>query len=309
MRVNKAVIILNAFGIWLLFSCSTMKDNVPLEFSQAVQAIEKADEADVENTFPHTMKRAVTAVNEAKQLYSDATAYIDPQSVADKRRDALKKADEAKLLATNALLAKQEVTAWDANIETFTSRDNMAQSLKQVSSQLEEASVAHRHMDIDVTMPPPQKNIQQSTADENLNLSKTVAYFQTGQSNLDSLALKEVEDVAQILRKNSQLSARIVAFADPRGSLTFNQKLAKKRALSVAQALKASGISEDRFQMQVVGEAGGPAGKDLASLQLQRKVEIFFSPAIAKTTGASGEEERKITENTEKDHEATSTAR
>ena len=97
----------------------------------------------------------------------------------------------------------------------------------------------------------------------------TKLYFNTGKTSIKGEANAELVAIVDWLKANANAKAVISGFHDSRGNQTFNEELAKSRAKSVADALKAAGIDEARIEMRKPQSVDG--GADLTEA---RRVEV-----------------------------------
>lgn len=78
--------------------------------------------------------------------------------------------------------------------------------------------------------------------------------FATDSAGLSSQSVRVLNQVATTLKRCPELTLELSAHTDERGSLDYNQVLAGKRAQSVLEYLRATGVSSDRFFVEAVGE-------------------------------------------------------
>lgn len=99
--------------------------------------------------------------------------------------------------------------------------------------------------------------------------------FHTGEDQIQPQDYARIDMLASYLQRNPELVVRLDGHADPRGSDEYNNILAQFRALSVANALIAKGIDENRLQVNVYGasESDATAG-DYESYAMERRVNI-----------------------------------
>ena len=99
--------------------------------------------------------------------------------------------------------------------------------------------------------------------------------FRTGEDEIQDEDQTRIAMLASYLERNPDLVVRLDGHADPRGSEEYNNILAKFRALSVANALFAQGIDEDRVEVNFHGSAQSEANSgDYESYALERRVNI-----------------------------------
>ncbi len=94
-------------------------------------------------------------------------------------------------------------------------------------------------------------------------------YFNTGKTSIKGDAKTELAAIVDWLKANAGAKAVISGFHDPRGNQAFNEELAKNRAKTVREALKAAGIDEASIEMRK--PQGVDGGADLAEA---RRVEV-----------------------------------
>ncbi len=91
-----------------------------------------------------------------------------------------------------------------------------------------------------------------------------------------------IDKLAGVLKTYDQTTARVVGYTDSTGSEDYNQRLSERRARAVADILRADGVAAGRLRTEGRGE-GEPRATNAtaAGRQLNRRVEIFVSPATA----------------------------
>jgi outer membrane protein OmpA-like peptidoglycan-associated protein len=72
---------------------------------------------------------------------------------------------------------------------------------------------------------------------------------------LDSLAIKILEEVKSVLLANPELKIEIAGYTDAKGSSEYNLALARKRVSAVTDFLASGGISVSRFVRKAFGES------------------------------------------------------
>jgi cytochrome c oxidase subunit II len=94
-------------------------------------------------------------------------------------------------------------------------------------------------------------------------------YFAIGKQDIDGDAKKVIDDVVALLKGEAGSKVALTGYTDKTGNLEKNLELAKERAKTVREALKAAGISEDRIEMKKPESVTGAADNKEA-----RRVEI-----------------------------------
>lgn len=98
---------------------------------------------------------------------------------------------------------------------------------------------------------------------------KAVVYFATGKADVSAEAREKVGEVIAFLMANPERKAVISGYHDARGNKAANEELAKNRAKSVRELLRAAGIEEARIEMRKPIETTGDG-----SLAEARRVEL-----------------------------------
>lgn len=108
--------------------------------------------------------------------------------------------------------------------------------------------------------------------------------FRTGDDRLSEFDRERVAMLVEYLKRNPDLNVRLDGHADQRGTEEYNNLLAKYRAQTVADALIARGISEQRIETQSHGSSlASSANGDYEGYALDRRVNIeVFNPKSTK---------------------------
>jgi cytochrome c oxidase subunit II len=94
-------------------------------------------------------------------------------------------------------------------------------------------------------------------------------YFAVGKQALDADASGVVASVVDFLKANATAKVALTGYTDKTGDLEKNLELAKERAKTVREALRAGGVAEDRIEMKKPESVTGAADNKEA-----RRVEI-----------------------------------
>lgn len=102
--------------------------------------------------------------------------------------------------------------------------------------------------------------------------------FDVGRAELRGGALRALDRLAEVLKKNPDRKVRIEGFTDSTGSEELNMQLSERRAAAVRAALVQRGVPFDRVELRPYGQAYPVASNDTpAGRQLNRRVEIVLS--------------------------------
>jgi outer membrane protein OmpA-like peptidoglycan-associated protein len=104
--------------------------------------------------------------------------------------------------------------------------------------------------------------------------------FDFDSNQLKPGAEKEINRVADVLKKYPHTAIRVEGYTDEKGSVAYNQKLSEKRADSVRTALIQAGVEEHRISAVGYGETQ-PISSDHAD---NRRVNIVIIP-VAEAKG------------------------
>lgn len=94
--------------------------------------------------------------------------------------------------------------------------------------------------------------------DQNANQNPTLdwppIYFNFDKSDLTDSARKQLEEYAQILRRNADLNVLIEGHSDLRGTENYNLALGERRAQTVKRYLVSLGVAETKIRTISYGE-------------------------------------------------------
>jgi outer membrane protein OmpA-like peptidoglycan-associated protein len=112
-------------------------------------------------------------------------------------------------------------------------------------------------------------------------------YFDSGKSTIKPISFNILNQVAQVLRANPQITKILIeGHTDSRGSDSMNMQLSKDRAKAVLEFLKAAGVEEGRLQSEGYGEEKPIATNDTRSGREQnRRVEFTITEVNGKPVG------------------------
>ncbi len=99
----------------------------------------------------------------------------------------------------------------------------------------------------------------------------TKVYFNVGEATLSAGAHTQISSVADVVKKD-KLQVVVTGYTDKTGDMATNEALAKRRAETVRDALKAAGVDETSIEMKppMFVETGAATGSDAEA----RRVEI-----------------------------------
>lgn len=244
----KTLISVVAGATMLTVGCATVPDDAPQELHSAKSSIDAAKEADADDFVPKTIDAAEDKLDNAVSLFKDSKDE-DTENPAGKLDDSKKEAVTAKAMADNALALTADVKGWDGtDLSAWAALKNPPAS--------------------------PEQPIVTNTPQELPELTKTVAFFETNQADVDQALAPELDTLVQLLKQNDGIYVSLIGYADRRGSADHNEELSASRAENVAAYLRRQGIAEARIKVEAKGAtaATAPAGNE-AHLQLDRRVD------------------------------------
>ena len=118
--------------------------------------------------------------------------------------------------------------------------------------------------------------------------------FRTDETELPAEIQARVMAIAGLLSTTPGLSVQVDGYADPRGSVAYNQALSLARAERVRELIAATGIDQGRITTFGHGESMTP-GDDATlhpdQLALQRRVTVTFyrEPPAAGVAAVGGD--------------------
>ena len=108
------------------------------------------------------------------------------------------------------------------------------------------------------------------------SISTNAILFESGSAKIKSGSTEIIEEIAQVLIDNPEVSIKIVGHTDADGTETSNQTLSKNRADSVKNYITQMGISTDRILTAGMGESQPIASNDSPEGKAQnRRVEFI----------------------------------
>jgi outer membrane protein OmpA-like peptidoglycan-associated protein len=108
--------------------------------------------------------------------------------------------------------------------------------------------------------------------------------FDTGRSDLQAAGARNIQQLADFLKRQPQRQAAIEGYTDNVGSEVSNQSLSDRRANSVMAALVSMGVPAARLSARGNGEASPVAdNSSAAGRQMNRRVEVIFAAEAGDT--------------------------
>lgn len=244
----------------------------PMEFKQATDALDRANEAAAKRESLDTIDRlayvAKQRIATAQEVAKAKAAEVEVAN-ASRERDRVQleartaEADRAKrdAAAAQAQAAAAQQQAQDAQAQ--------AQAAQQQAAQLAEHSARLEALLADLHAQKTERGMVVTIGD---------VLFATDRAELNANGMATVRKLADIMMQNPGRTVMVEGFTDSTGTASHNKDLSERRAASVAQALTSLGVPRERVAMRGYGEAFPVASNDSASdRQLNRRVEIVLS--------------------------------
>jgi len=315
ITMKKSLFSLTLVSMAVLAGCSTMPQSTTLDHARTDYHNAQAN-PQVVRLAPLQLKDAGEALDRANAAQTskedvkvvDSLAYVAKQKVALAQETALRK--NAELAVSNAaaernrqLLQARTNEADQANMKAAVAQ----QDVEQIAAELDVANAITQQQQLDLDAKTAEANqARQQTANARANAAQDQAslaamqaqlnelnakqtprgmvitlgdvLFDTNQANLKSGGARNVQKLAEFLKRYPQRRVLIEGFTDSVGSDSSNQALSEQRANAVAMALTDMSVGRDRVSTKGYGEAYAVASNDNASgRQLNRRVEIMLS--------------------------------
>ncbi len=258
----------------VLASCSSTPDkNARLEDARSSYSAEQSD-PQVINLAALELKEAGDALAKANNAWNqqqdratvDHLAYLAQRQMAIAQETAKRKGAEATV--SHAAAERDKI-----RLAARTEQAERAQRSAEVSQQhAQDAEMRARQLESQLN----ELNAKQTERGMVITLGDVL--FDTSRAQLKSGGVREVQKLADVLKRNPQRKVFIEGFTDSTGSDSYNQELSERRATAVRDTLLGMGISSDRITTGGYGKSFPVASNDSeAGRQLNRRVEIVIS--------------------------------
>jgi outer membrane protein OmpA-like peptidoglycan-associated protein len=238
----------------LVVACGSAPTKELQTARDAYNRISKSETAEIN---PLGTREAQQALQNAERAHKD-----DPGS--DKERAYSYIATRRAEIATSQsdqIQAVRDRERADASYQA-----QLEQQLRAKGQQLRDAQVASKDA---------QAGMHQQG--ENLIVSLSGIFFNTGGAELSENAKQRLDLVAQALQQHPNRNIAIEGYTDNRGSSTKNQTLSQERADAVKQYLISKGIEAERLDSVGKGESNPIASNDTAQGRADnRRVDIVI---------------------------------
>jgi outer membrane protein OmpA-like peptidoglycan-associated protein len=244
----------------------------PLEFRQASEALDRANQAAAKRESLDTIDRLAYV---AKQRIATAEEVAKAKSAEKDIADAGRQRDRVQLEARTAEAerAKREAAAANAQVASAQQQAQDAQA-QAAAAQQQAAQLAERSARLEAIL----VELHAQKTERGMVVTIGDVLFATDRAELNPNGMATVRKLAEVMMQNPDRTVLVEGFTDSTGSSSHNQDLSDRRAQSVAQALTSLGVPREHVAMRGYGEAYPVASNDNAgNRQLNRRVEIVLS--------------------------------
>jgi outer membrane protein OmpA-like peptidoglycan-associated protein len=251
----------------------------PLEFRQASEALDRANQAAAKRESLDTIDRLAYV---AKQRIATAQEVARAKTAEAEIASAGRARDRIQLEARTAEAerARREAAAANAQIASANAQAAAAQQQAQdaqaqaAAAQQQAAMLAERSARLEAIL----VELHAQKTERGMVVTIGDVLFATDRAELNANGMATVRKLAEVMMQNPDRTVLVEGFTDSTGSSSHNQELSERRAQSVAQALTSLGVPRERVAMRGYGEAYPVASNDsAANRQLNRRVEIVLS--------------------------------
>jgi outer membrane protein OmpA-like peptidoglycan-associated protein len=251
----------------------------PLEFRQASEALDRANQAAAKRESLDTIDRlayvAKQRIATAQEVARAKTAEAEIANAA-RERDRVQleaRTAEAERARREAAAANAQAAAASAQVATAQQQAQDAQAQAQAAQQ-QAAQLAERTARLEATL----SELHAQKTERGMVVTIGDVLFATDRAELNANGMATVRKLAEVMMQNPDRTVLVEGFTDSTGSHAHNQQLSERRAQAVAQALTSLGVPRQRVATRGYAEAYPVAANDTASnRQLNRRVEIVLS--------------------------------
>ena len=244
----------------------------PLEFKQAGEALDRANQAAAKRESLDTIDRLAYV---AKQRIATAQEVAKAKAAEVEIANASRERDRVQLEARTAEAERAKRDAAMAQAQAASAQAQAADARAQAqAAQQQAAQLAERSSRLEALL----VELHAQKTERGMVVTIGDVLFATDRAELTPNGMATVRKLADVMMQNPDRSVLVEGFTDSTGGTAHNQDLSERRAASVAQALTGLGVPRERVAMRGYGEAYPVAANDTAgNRQLNRRVEIVLS--------------------------------
>jgi outer membrane protein OmpA-like peptidoglycan-associated protein len=244
----------------------------PLEFRQASEALDRANQAAAKRESLDTIDRLAYV---AKQRVATAQEVARAKAAEKEIADAGRQRDHMQLEARTAEADRAKREAANANAQVAVAQQQTQDAQAQAAAaQQQAAQLAERSAHLEAIL----VELHAQKTERGMVVTIGDVLFATDRAELTQNGMASVRKLAEVMNQNPDRTVLVEGFTDSTGSSAHNQQLSERRAQSVALALTGLGVARERVAMRGYGAAYPVASNDNAgNRQLNRRVEIVLS--------------------------------
>jgi len=244
----------------------------PLEFRQASEALDRANQAAAKRESLDTIDRLAYV---AKQRVATAQEVARAKAAEKEIADAGRQRDRMQLEARTAEAERARREAANANAQVAVAQQQAQDAQAQAAAaQQQAAQLAERSTRLEAIL----VELHAQKTERGMVVTIGDVLFATDRAELTQNGMATVRKLAEVMMQNPDRTVLVEGFTDSTGSAAHNKELSERRAQSVALALTSLGVPRERVAMRGYGEAYPVASNDTAgNRQLNRRVEIVLS--------------------------------
>jgi outer membrane protein OmpA-like peptidoglycan-associated protein len=248
----------------------------PMEFRQASEALDRANEAAARRESLDTIDRLAYV---AKQRIATAQEVAKTKAAEGEVANASRERDRVQLEARTAEADRARRDAQAAQAQAASAQQQAQDAQAQAAAaQQQAAQQTERASRLEALL----VELHAQKTERGMVVTIGDVLFATDRAELNANGMATVRKLAEVMMQNPDRTVMVEGFTDSTGSAAHNKDLSERRAASVAQALASLGVPRERIGMRGYGEAFPVASNDTASnRQLNRRVEIVLSNAGA----------------------------
>ena len=236
--------------------------------------------------------RLEARTREADSAQRSAESSRQESEASQRQAEASQRSAEASQLQSEASQRSAEASRLQSEASQHQAvREKQAASDAQLNTQVarqqaQDAENRSRELEVQLTESETQlkdmetqlKGMEAKKTDRGMVITLSEVVFDTNKAQLKSGGMRNVQKLADFLKKYPERKVMIEGFTDSRGSDSHNQSLSDQRASAVRTALLEMGISPERITSRGYGESFPVASNDnTTGRQMNRRVEIILS--------------------------------
>lgn len=222
--------------------------------------------------------RLEARTREADLAQRSAESSRQESEASQRQAEASQRSAEASQLqaeASQRQAVREKQAASEAQMSSELARQQALEAENRTSQLEEKLSVSQAQLN---EMETQLKDMEAKKTERGMVITLGEVVFDTNKAQLKSGGMRNVQKVADFLKKYPERKAMIEGFTDSRGSDSHNQSLSDKRASAVRTALLEMGITPERITSRGYGESFPVASNDnTTGRQMNRRVEIIIS--------------------------------